>query len=70
MRLLPYCYTAARIRRISEDESTPACLYFHTWELDVAPAHIRRTTEHGIQAGAFSQRFHVWKRVQPPSNGA
>ena len=34
LRLLPYCYTAAGIRRINEDENAPACLYFHPWELD------------------------------------
>jgi len=33
LRLLPYCYTAAGIRRINE-ESQPACIYFHPWELD------------------------------------
>ena len=34
LRLLPYCYTAAGIRRINEDENAQACLYFHPWELD------------------------------------
>jgi len=34
LRLLPYRYTAAGIRRINEDEGAPACLYFHPWELD------------------------------------
>jgi polysaccharide deacetylase family protein (PEP-CTERM system associated) len=33
LRLLPYCYTAAGIRRINE-ENQPACIYFHPWELD------------------------------------
>ncbi len=33
LRLLPYCYTAAGIRRINR-ESMPACIYFHPWELD------------------------------------
>jgi polysaccharide deacetylase family protein (PEP-CTERM system associated) len=34
LRLLPYRYTAAGIRRINEDEQAPACIYFHPWELD------------------------------------
>ena len=34
LRLLPYRYIAAGIRRINEDEGAPACLYFHPWELD------------------------------------
>ncbi len=34
LRLLPYRYIAAGIRRINEDENAPACLYFHPWELD------------------------------------
>lgn len=34
LRLLPYCYTAAGIRRINSEDSQPACIYFHPWELD------------------------------------
>ncbi len=34
LRLLPYCYTAAGIRRINNRENLPACIYFHPWELD------------------------------------
>jgi polysaccharide deacetylase family protein (PEP-CTERM system associated) len=34
LRLLPYCYTAAGVRRINASEGQPACLYFHPWELD------------------------------------
>ncbi len=34
LRLLPYRYTAAGIRRINEEEGQPACIYFHPWELD------------------------------------
>jgi polysaccharide deacetylase family protein (PEP-CTERM system associated) len=33
LRLLPYCYTAAGVRRINQ-EGQPACVYFHPWELD------------------------------------
>jgi Domain of unknown function (DUF3473) len=34
MRLLPYRYTSAGIRRINSQEQMPACIYFHPWELD------------------------------------
>ena len=34
LRLLPYRYTAAGLRRIERDTAQPACLYFHPWEID------------------------------------
>ena len=34
LRMLPYRYTAAGIRRINKVEAQPACIYFHPWELD------------------------------------
>jgi polysaccharide deacetylase family protein (PEP-CTERM system associated) len=34
LRLLPYRYTAAGLRRINVQERQPACCYFHPWELD------------------------------------
>lgn len=34
LRLLPYRYTAAGIRRMNNSEGLPACMYFHPWELD------------------------------------
>jgi polysaccharide deacetylase family protein (PEP-CTERM system associated) len=34
LRLLPYRYTAAGIRRTNRVESQPACIYFHPWEID------------------------------------
>ena len=34
LRLFPYCYTAAGIRRLNEDEGRPACIYVHPWEVD------------------------------------
>jgi polysaccharide deacetylase family protein (PEP-CTERM system associated) len=34
LRLLPYRFTAAGIRRINRAEKRPACIYFHPWELD------------------------------------
>jgi polysaccharide deacetylase family protein (PEP-CTERM system associated) len=34
LRILPYRYTAAGLRRINNDERQPACIYFHPWEID------------------------------------
>ena len=34
LRLLPYRYTAAGLRRVNEIEKTAACVYFHPWEMD------------------------------------
>ena len=36
LRLLPYRYTAAGIRRINAEDQQPACIYFHPWELDAS----------------------------------
>jgi len=40
LRLLPYRYTAAGLRRLNEDERQPACVYLHPWELDPAQPRI------------------------------
>jgi polysaccharide deacetylase family protein (PEP-CTERM system associated) len=42
LRLLPYCYTAAGIRRINREDRQPACIYFHPWELDNDQPRIAR----------------------------
>jgi polysaccharide deacetylase family protein (PEP-CTERM system associated) len=34
LRLLPYRYTAAGIRKVNRDEQKPVCVYFHPWEID------------------------------------
>ena len=34
LRLLPYRYTAAGLRRLNFEEGQPACCYFHPWEID------------------------------------
>jgi polysaccharide deacetylase family protein (PEP-CTERM system associated) len=34
LRLLPYRYTAAGIRRLNSEEGQPACIYLHPWEVD------------------------------------
>jgi polysaccharide deacetylase family protein (PEP-CTERM system associated) len=36
LRMLPYRYTAAGIRRVNKLESQPVCVYFHPWEIDPA----------------------------------
>ena len=42
LRLLPYRYTAAGIRRINQSEQQPACMYFHPWELDPEQPRLAR----------------------------
>jgi polysaccharide deacetylase family protein (PEP-CTERM system associated) len=34
LRLLPYRYTAAGLRRLHREEGQPAMLYFHPWDMD------------------------------------
>lgn len=34
LRLLPYRYTSAGIRKVNAEERRPVCIYFHPWELD------------------------------------
>ncbi|HEY7389503.1 MAG TPA: XrtA system polysaccharide deacetylase [Bryobacteraceae bacterium] len=43
LRLLPYCYTSAGIRRINRMERKPACVYFHPWEIDSEQPRLART---------------------------
>jgi polysaccharide deacetylase family protein (PEP-CTERM system associated) len=42
LRLLPYCYTAAGLRRINNEEHQASCIYFHPWELDPDQPRIAR----------------------------
>jgi len=42
LRLLPYRYTAAGIRRINRREHHAACTYFHPWELDPQQPRLAR----------------------------
>jgi len=42
MRLLPYRYTAAGIRRINASDQQPACMYLHPWELDASHPRLAR----------------------------
>jgi polysaccharide deacetylase family protein (PEP-CTERM system associated) len=34
LRMLPYRYTAAGLRRLNEQDARPGCVYFHPWEVD------------------------------------
>lgn len=34
LRLFPYVYTAAGLRRVNVQEKRPACVYVHPWEVD------------------------------------
>jgi polysaccharide deacetylase family protein (PEP-CTERM system associated) len=40
LRLLPYRYCAAGIRRLNENDRSPACIYFHPWEIDPQQPHL------------------------------
>jgi polysaccharide deacetylase family protein (PEP-CTERM system associated) len=42
LRLLPYRYSSAGIRRINQDERQPACIYFHPWEIDSGQPRLTR----------------------------
>ncbi len=42
LRLLPYRYVAAGVRRVNRDEKQPVCLYFHPWELDPEQPRLAR----------------------------
>ena len=42
LRLLPYRYTAAGIRRLNHHDQQPACIYFHPWELDATQPRLAR----------------------------
>lgn len=42
LRLLPYRFTAAGIRRLNHVETQPACLYVHPWEFDPEQPRLAR----------------------------
>lgn len=48
LRLLPYRYTAAGIRRINE-EGMPACIYLHPWELDPDQPRLTSSVVSGVR---------------------
>ncbi len=58
LRLLPYCYTAAGIRRVNREEGKSVCIYLHPWETDVEQPKLasslisRLRTYHGLSGMA------------------
>jgi polysaccharide deacetylase family protein (PEP-CTERM system associated) len=52
LRLFPYRYAAAGIRRINATERKPACIYFHPWELDIAQPRLALGTLSSIRTYA------------------
>jgi polysaccharide deacetylase family protein (PEP-CTERM system associated) len=62
LRMLPYRYTAAGIRRVNREERQPACIYFHPWEIDTGQPRLARgriarlRTYSGI--GGMRQKLH------------
>lgn len=54
LRLLPYRYTAAALRRINTLDRRPACVYLHPWEVDPGQPRLatgwasRLRTYHGL----------------------
>ena len=60
LRLLPYRYTAAGIRRINRTDHQPAVIYFHPWEIDdsqprLASGFISRLRTYGGLRGMESK---------------
>jgi hypothetical protein len=58
--LLPYRYTAAGIRRVNREDGSPACVYFHPWEIDpdvprLASGAISRLRTYTGLAGMFGK---------------
>jgi len=60
LRLLPYRYSAAAIRRINRTDKQPACVYVHSWEMDtdqprVASGVVSRIRTYGGLDGMHSK---------------
>ncbi len=83
LRLLPYRYTAAGIRRLNTRGGLPACVYFHPWELDPAQprlgarwiSNLRTYTGVGRMEAKLERllrefRFSTLTAVHPASAGA
>ena len=71
LRLLPYRYTSAGIRRLNRDENQPACIYFHPWEIDpdqprlasgliARSADLHRSEGNDPKAGALARGVSVF----------
>jgi polysaccharide deacetylase family protein (PEP-CTERM system associated) len=59
MRLLPYRYTAAGIRRVNREESQPVCVYFHPWEIDPEQPRIARHTVSRLRTYSGLRSMHA-----------
>jgi polysaccharide deacetylase family protein (PEP-CTERM system associated) len=66
MRLFPYRYTAAGIRRINRTESKPACMYLHPWEVDPGQPRLSSNLISTIRtyAGLNTMRSKVARLLQ------
>ena len=59
LRLLPYRYTAAGIRRINRREQRPACIYFHPWEIDPGQPRLIRSRISRLRTYAGLERMEA-----------
>ena len=66
LRLFPYRYTAAGIRRLNRLEGQPACIYTHPWELDPDQARMTRGFVAGVRtyAGLKTMRRKLTRMFQ------
>jgi polysaccharide deacetylase family protein (PEP-CTERM system associated) len=66
MRLFPYRYTAAGIRRINRTESSPACMYVHPWEVDPGQPRLSSNLVSKIRtyAGLNTMRSKIIRLLQ------
>jgi polysaccharide deacetylase family protein (PEP-CTERM system associated) len=58
LRLLPYRYTAAGIRRLNRTEEQPACMYFHPWEVDPDQPRLAKGLLSGLRTYAGLRGMH------------
>jgi hypothetical protein len=58
LRLLPYRYIAAGIRRVNHHERQPACIYFHPWEIDPGQPQLTSGTLSRIRTYSGMKGMH------------
>jgi polysaccharide deacetylase family protein (PEP-CTERM system associated) len=64
LRLFPYRYTAAGIRKINSAEGQPACLYTHPWEVDAGQPRLTKGFISGVRTyGGLSGMESKLKRM-------
>jgi len=66
LRLLPYRYAAAAIRRVQRVDNRPACLYVHTWELDTDQPRLATNIVSHVRtyAGLKSMRWKMQRLLK------